>query len=1005
MKRIKQILAVLLAVVMLLAVVPVEVNATSKTVDEAIQWIESKLGQYLDYDGAYGAQCVDLIMAYYAFLGVSPQYENGEGYSWNTLPSGWSRIQGATPQAGDILVYTGNTYGHVGIMGKDGAHYHQNLIISSYPDGSPVVKITSWAYTGITSPSYWGVVRPNFSGSSNSYYLDVNGTLDGNYVGNVSGMGTFDIYINGTKVGDDVTDYCEQHPSGTTYLVNDIKASNGKTYVGESSYSGTIGNDNVDVLLNYSTNSSDGDISSIINDLRSKFPHGKYWNHYVSNVSEAGDSLIANNDESFANSTSSYPCASHSETDISYYVGKYDCNYFDGGSQCCGFARKIFYDIHGVRQTSLEERTDTSNIAIGDYIDVGAYNSNGEWVPHYAVVVSRSGNTLGVAECNIQTSDGSGNCLIRWDHPYSVSQVHRFYHSDSIVHTNNTPGKPSLKNFKYYYPSGSTITLQWDPTVNTTQYNIWIKQYDNDQQQYVAIEWITKATSGLTRNLPDGRYQILLQSYNTNAWNSDHSDYLYTQSTVVFMIGEPVLMKTATSETNRYEFYEAPMTWTEAKAWCEAKGGHLVTITSAQEQSFVEGLISGANMNGVWIGASDTANEGTWEWVTGETFAYSNWDSGEPNNDGNEDYGCIYPHTGKWNDRMVDSEVSEKSFGIICEYEHLTHTYELTSSTPATCTEDGVSLYTCTVCGATKTETIEKLGHDYQVTEILSGTCITPEQVKYTCSRCGDVKIYDPVDWTEWSTMQPPTGDNYIVESKTQYRYKDKETEYGYDSSRSGWTVTPVDWEQTGTGSQDHAVSWPNGGGYSFDTSNSFYTLYNKAIDSEETDQWKRTIDSDETIGYVYYHWCRNEAQDGGPKNRVVGCEWEEGYDTFHAFYCTKAAADEIELRHFSGYSSAYVSAQPTVCMDSYYWSDYRVEIRRASYTDYRMKYQYTRWTDFSDWQDTAVTASDTRQVETRTVYRYKLKDQVPVAHVWDEGTVTTEPTCINEGVRTLTCT
>jgi hypothetical protein len=30
--------------------------------------------------------------------------------------------------------------------------------------------------------------------------------------------------------------------------------------------------------------------------------------------------------------------------------------------------------------------------------------------------------------------------------------------------------------------------------------------------------------------------------------------------------------------------------------------------------------------------------EGTWKWVTGETYSYTNWNSGEPNNAGNEDY-------------------------------------------------------------------------------------------------------------------------------------------------------------------------------------------------------------------------------------------------------------------------------------------------------------------------------------------------------------------------------
>lgn len=93
-------------------------DGTSVTQAEAVAWAASQVGKSLDYDGYYGAQCVDFIMYYYRFLGVSPVSGNGADYAWNTLPSGWSRIQNAQPQPGDILVYTGtssNPYGHVGI--------------------------------------------------------------------------------------------------------------------------------------------------------------------------------------------------------------------------------------------------------------------------------------------------------------------------------------------------------------------------------------------------------------------------------------------------------------------------------------------------------------------------------------------------------------------------------------------------------------------------------------------------------------------------------------------------------------------------------------------------------------------------------------------------------------------------------------------------------------------------------------------------------------------------
>lgn len=96
-----------LAMVMSLVVIPSNnVYATNVTADQAIAWVQSQVGKALDVDGAYGAQCVDLIMAYYDYLGVPRASGNAVDYTTNALPSGWQRIKGAQPQKGDILVYT-----------------------------------------------------------------------------------------------------------------------------------------------------------------------------------------------------------------------------------------------------------------------------------------------------------------------------------------------------------------------------------------------------------------------------------------------------------------------------------------------------------------------------------------------------------------------------------------------------------------------------------------------------------------------------------------------------------------------------------------------------------------------------------------------------------------------------------------------------------------------------------------------------------------------------------
>ena len=93
----------------------------------------------------------------------------------------------------------------------------------------------------------------------NKYYLDLNGLLDGTNSGNITGYGTADIYINGSVVKNDITDYYTEWDYGTSYEIKDIKANTGYKYDGLASGSkpikGTI-TDHVNVRLQFSTHTN-----------------------------------------------------------------------------------------------------------------------------------------------------------------------------------------------------------------------------------------------------------------------------------------------------------------------------------------------------------------------------------------------------------------------------------------------------------------------------------------------------------------------------------------------------------------------------------------------------------------------------------------------------------------------------------------------------------------------------------------------------------------------------
>ncbi|SDQ26024.1 PA14 domain-containing protein [Flagellimonas zhangzhouensis] len=119
-----------------------------------------------------------------------------------------------------------------------------------------------------------------------------------------------------------------------------------------------------------------------------------------------------------------------------------------------------------------------------------------------------------------------------------------------------------------------------------------------------------------------------------------------------------------------YEYVPAlGITWTSAKAAAELRTfyglqGYLATISIQDESDLLGSQAPGAG----WIGASDATTEGDWYWVTGPeagtlfwrgnaggtAYAYEFWNSGEPNQSGDEDYAHITAPgvglPGSWND-------------------------------------------------------------------------------------------------------------------------------------------------------------------------------------------------------------------------------------------------------------------------------------------------------------------------------------------------------------------
>ncbi len=77
-----------------------------------------------------------------------------------------------------------------------------------------------------------------------------------------------------------------------------------------------------------------------------------------------------------------------------------------------------------------------------------------------------------------------------------------------------------------------------------------------------------------------------------------------------------------------------------------------------------------------WTGLGDQQREGDFKWDDLSSLTYTNWASGEPNNDGGETWGTMNPTDGRWND-----VTSEHTFHFFCSQPSLAASYTYANRT------------------------------------------------------------------------------------------------------------------------------------------------------------------------------------------------------------------------------------------------------------------------------------------------------------------------------------
>lgn len=125
-----------------------------------------------------------------------------------------------------------------------------------------------------------------------------------------------------------------------------------------------------------------------------------------------------------------------------------------------------------------------------------------------------------------------------------------------------------------------------------------------------------------------------------------------------------------------YEVITCPnyISWSEARDLAAQRGGHLATITSTAENTFITTLLPNNYFN--WIGGIQHGTGGRtddWGWLSGEAWIYTNWSTGNPNYPGYENWMQIYGYQaeqpGTWNNAADVTAPWSFCYSYVVEHE------------------------------------------------------------------------------------------------------------------------------------------------------------------------------------------------------------------------------------------------------------------------------------------------------------------------------------------------
>ena len=276
-------------------------------------------------------------------------------------------------------------------------------------------------------------------------------------------------------------------------------------------------------------------------------------------------------------------------------------------------------------------------------------------------------------EISVSNSDPVSLNLTRGD--YTITVTDNFDSSNSVSKSVKIRGGSKNKElvmatsfgFDYVINPSSQLTV-FD--MNNQLYDNYSVKIDgtytdaNNVKQSYSDNLTSNTSEPITISLNEGKYSFLLKDGLDNTKTKSFTVRVRSVGSADFKVytafgkkagqyDKSNIPKDAVEYNGHYYYiFTDEKSWYDADDFCKSQNGYLATITSSEEQQFVQQYMQKVKKSlttnnnetwnkELWIGANDLNFEGVWEWSNGESFNYTNWGNNQPDDSGGQDYGAL----------------------------------------------------------------------------------------------------------------------------------------------------------------------------------------------------------------------------------------------------------------------------------------------------------------------------------------------------------------------------